>query len=367
LRSFAYACGVASLADRMDRFQRRHRVVGIPLAVIYKFFDDQSNYLAATITYYSFVAIFPLLLISSSILGFLLQGNEKLKVAVLDSTLAQFPLVGTQLGTHEGLQGSTAAVVFGGLAALYGVLGLGQAAQHAVQVAWAVPRNSRPNPFVSRLRSAVWLLLAGLAVIALATLTTLSANVQMFGSDVDRGLGWLVALVSVVLTGVILALLFRWSTDHREPLRHLLPGALLTALLWQLLQRLGRFYVGHVVQKANDVNGVFALTLGLLAIIYISANMAVIGLQVNVVLARRLYPRALLTPFTDAVELTDADRRAYAAYAQAQRHKGFEKVRVTFEPFAEEPAREPEPGDGPPGPTPEAPTQPTGDLRTGGV
>jgi len=55
-----------------------------------------------------------------------------------------------------------------------------------------------------------------------------------------------------------------------------------------------------------------------------------VGLEINVVLTRRLFPRSLLTPFTDAVELTEADRRAYADYAKAQRHKGFERVRVTF-------------------------------------
>ena len=49
--------------------------VGFPLAVVYKFFDDQGNYLAAMLTYYAFVAIFPLLLIASSVLGFVLQGN----------------------------------------------------------------------------------------------------------------------------------------------------------------------------------------------------------------------------------------------------------------------------------------------------
>ena len=35
----------------------------------YKFFDDQSNYLAATVTYYAFAAIFRLL-ISSQVFGF---------------------------------------------------------------------------------------------------------------------------------------------------------------------------------------------------------------------------------------------------------------------------------------------------------
>jgi len=334
---------VASLADRVDGFQRRHRVIGFPLAVIYKFFDDQSNYLAATITYYTFVAIFPLLLISSQVLGFLLQGNEKLKTAVLDSALSQFPIVGTALGTPNGLQGSIAAVTFATVAALYGILGLGQAAQHSVQVAWAVPRNSRPNPFISRLRSAILLLLSGLAVIVLATLTSVAGNVEMFGTGVDRGIKWLVLVAAVMLTALVLAMMVRWSTDpaHREPLRYLLPGSLLTAVMWQFLQRLGSVYVKHVVARASDLNALFAVTLGLIALIYIAANMAMIGLQINVVLIRHLYPRALLTPFTDAVELTDADRRAYAAYAKAQRHKGFEKVRVTFEKD-EEPVDTPE-------------------------
>ena len=55
-----------------------------------------------------------------------------------------------------------------------------------------------------------------------------------------------------------------------------------------------------------------------------------------------MYPRALLTPFTDAVDLTDADIRAYADYAKAQRHKGFQRVRVTFARPGQEDA---EPGD----------------------
>jgi membrane protein len=95
-----------ALVDRVDDFQRRHPVVGFPLAVSYKFFDDQGNYLAATVTYYGFIAIFPLLLIASSVLGLLLRGNAELRQAVLTSALSQFPIVGTQLGAPQGLQGS---------------------------------------------------------------------------------------------------------------------------------------------------------------------------------------------------------------------------------------------------------------------
>ena len=64
-----------SVVRDVDRFQRRHPVVGFPLAVIYKYFDDQGPFLAAIISFYAFIAIFPLLLISTSILGFFLQDD----------------------------------------------------------------------------------------------------------------------------------------------------------------------------------------------------------------------------------------------------------------------------------------------------
>jgi uncharacterized BrkB/YihY/UPF0761 family membrane protein len=124
--------------------------------------------------------------------------------------------------------------------------------------------------------------------------------------------------------------MMRLATAQRERFREVIPGGLVIAVLWQLLQWVGGAYVSRVVARANDLNAVFALVLGLVALIYVAAVMAVIGLEINVVLARRLWPRALMAPFTDDVDLTDADRRAYADYAKAQRHKGFQRVRVSF-------------------------------------
>jgi len=37
--------------------------------VLYKFVDDQGSYLAAQITYYGFLSLFPLLLLLTSVLG----------------------------------------------------------------------------------------------------------------------------------------------------------------------------------------------------------------------------------------------------------------------------------------------------------
>lgn len=325
-----YRVTMHPVLGRVDEFQRRHPVAGFPLAVFYKFVDDQGNYLAAVVTYYAFVAIFPLLLIASSVLGFVLQGNEQLKNQLLTSALSQFPIVGTQLGRPGGLQGSTSAVVIGSLTALYGVLGLGLAAQNTVNVVWAVPRNSRLNPFVSRLSGLLLLALAGLTVLAVTVLTSLVSHVEIFGSQANREIGWLLTLASVAVNAVVLAVMMRLATTRHHSFTTSLPGAVTVALLWQLLQSLGGAYVGRVIARASEMNGVFAIVLGLLALIYLAAVAAVLGLEVNVVLTRRLFPRALLTPFTDAVELTVADRRAYADYAKAQRHKGFERVRVTF-------------------------------------
>jgi membrane protein len=324
--------------DRVDAFQRRHRFLGFPLAVVYKFFDDQGGYLAAVLTYYAFVAIFPVLLIASSVLGFVLQGYPELQKDILNSALAQFPIVGDQLGRPEGLQGSTSAVVVGSLTALYGVVGLGQAAHNAVNVTWAIPRNSRLNPIVSRLRSLVWLVLAGLALVVVAVLTSLSGHLDVFSVDIGAEVRWAAVLATVLLNTAVLAAMLRLSTPQDERWRDVLPGAATVAVLWQALQVLGGVYVEHVIGKATQMNAVFATVLGLVALLYIATVIAMFGLEINVVLAKRLYPRALLTPFTDAVQLTDADERVYREYALAQRHKGFERIRVSFDGRTEDQA-----------------------------
>ena len=111
----------------------------------------------------------------------------------------------------------------------------------------------------------------------------------------------------------------------------MLPGAILAAILWQLMQLFGTGLRGHVVKDSTLTYGVFALVLGLLGWTFLVALGVVLSVELNVVRSKRLYPRALLTPFTDDVDLTPADRQAYADAARAQRHKGFEDVAVTFE------------------------------------
>jgi membrane protein len=317
------------VADKLDRLQRRHKAAGFPIAVIYKYIDDSGPYLAALITYYAFVSLFPLLLLFATILGHVLAGNPELQQRLINSALSQFPVVGDQLGRPRELSGGATGVVVGVLGSLYGGLGVAQAVQHMMNTAWSVPRNSRPNPFLARGRSLLLLGTAGLAVLGTTALSTIgSGNAGSLGTALR-----IAALVgSVAVNAVVFVFAFRLATTRHLTVGQVAPGALTAAVLWQLLQTFGVGYVGHVVRTASATNSVFALVLGLLAFLYLAAVIGVLCVEINVVHVDRLHPRALLTPFTDDVELTAGDRRSYTDLAKAQRSKGFETVHVTFDP-----------------------------------
>lgn len=316
----------------VDGFQRRHPVLGFPLAVVYKYFDDQGPYLASALTYYAFIAIFPLMLLGTSILGLILRGEPQWQEQILNSALSQFPIIGDELGRPEGLQGSVAGVAIGALAALYGAMGLGQALQNTQHVAWSVPRNSRPNPLYARLKTLVLLLTAGFSLVAVSVVATVASTTDAFTDVLGEGLQVFLPALTVLVVGTFLTMLFRFAATGQHSFLRAAPGGYALAVMWQLLQLGGAAYVDRVLVDTSSMTKTFGLVLGLIGFLWLGAVMAVLAMEVNVVLARRLWPRALLTPFTDNVELTDADRRAYALYAAMQRHKGFEKVSVTWDP-----------------------------------
>ena len=328
------------LAERVDRFQRRHPAAGYPLAVVYKFADDQGSYLTAMITYYAFLSLFPLLLVLISVLGFLLHDDPSVQDRVLDSAVSRVPVLGQQLVDNvHSLQGSTVAVVVGLLVGLYGSLGVVQAAQNAFNKVWAVPRAERPNPFTSRLRSLAMLVVLGIGLVVSTGLSALSSVADHVGSsDIGTGLRILFALAAIVLNVALLVFAFRLLTARPVGTVGVLPGAVTAAVLWQILQSGGTYYFGSTLRHSSATYGLFGVVLGLLAFLYLSALAVILGAELNSVLARRLWPRSLLTPFTDDVQLTSGDRKAYASYAQTEQHKGFETVDVDFDqPSPDEP------------------------------
>ena len=77
--------------------------------------------------------------------------------------------------------------------------------------------------------------------------------------------------------------------------RELLPGVIVAAVFWQLLQHLGGFYVDHALKHTGPLYGVFALVLGLLAWLYLGAQLTIFAAEINVVRVRRLWPRSFFS------------------------------------------------------------------------
>jgi membrane protein len=317
-----------AITQRLDRLQQRHPGAGFPLAVLYKYIDDSGGYLAALIAYYGFVSLFPLLLLASTVLSFALSGNAHLQHEILGSAMRQLPVVGTQLGDPKHLGGGVVGLVVGVLGSLYGGLGVAQAMQYAMNTAWRVPRNDRPNPFAARGRSLLLLATVGVAVLVTTLLSVFGASGAGSFGPVLRAV---TLVASVIVNAVAFTFAFRIAAARDLSIGDVAPGAITAAIVWQLLQSFGVLYVTHVVNGASDTNSVFAFVLGLLAFLYLTSVVIVMCVEVNVVRVDVLHPRSLLTPFTDNVRLTPGDRQAYADQATAQRSKGFEDVHVHFD------------------------------------
>lgn len=318
------------LAKRLDRAQRRRRWFGIPVAVVFKYADDHGPYLAALITYYGFLALFPLLLLLTSVLGFVLQNEPELTERILDTAISQFPVLGSQLGTSTGLQGSGLAVVVGAVIALWGAIRACQATLHMMDVCWAVPRSERPDPLRSPLRSLPLLAFAALMLVGTTLASVLAGNAEAYGLQLRTVTQVLTTVLGFLVGVAVFLLAMRLTPSYPVGWRQALPGALVAGLGWQLLQWFGTAYFAQIA-RANDAYGIFGVVLGLVGFIYLTATIVVLSVELNVVLAKRLYPRALWAPFSDREPLTSADEKALGDVSRATRVKDYEEVDVTFE------------------------------------
>ncbi|HEY1834558.1 MAG TPA: YihY/virulence factor BrkB family protein [Solirubrobacteraceae bacterium] len=314
-----------SIGDRLralDRRQQRSRRVSFLAAVIKKFGDDGAGQLAALIAYYGFLSLFPLLLVFVTVLGFVLQGDPSAQESVLHSTLSQFPIIGAQLQRNiHSLDGNGVSLAIGLVGSLLAGLGITGATQNAFNEVWDVPRRHRPNFLKTRLRGLG--LLGLLGVLAIVS-TVVAGFVTAGGHSVP-------AIVVGVVVAYLLNLLlffsaFRLLTASDIETRDLVPGVLLAALLWQILQHIGGYYVDHAVRHAKETSGLFAFVLGLLAWLYLGGQVTLLAAEVNVVRARRLWPRSF---FGD--ELLDADKRVLEASAEVEERHARENVEVDFD------------------------------------
>jgi membrane protein len=312
-----------SLAGRLrvlDRRQQQSPRLSFIAAVLKKFTDDQGGQLAALIAYFGFVSLFPLLLVLVTVLGFVLQGDPREQQRILDGALGQFPLVRDQLKLHS-LTGSGVALAIGVVGSLLAGVGVTGATQNAFNRIWSVPFRDRPNFLYARLR--------GLGMLAiLGTLSIISTTAAGFVGSGSHAAPAVAAgiVVAFVLNLALFMAAFKLLTAVEVSGGDLLPGVIFAAVGWQLLQHLGGFYIDHELKRTGPLYGVFALVLGLLAWLYLGAQLTIFAAEINVVRVRRLWPRSF---FSDP--LLDADKRALTASAAVDERVEEENIEVDFD------------------------------------
>lgn len=312
-----------SVTDRLealDRRQQKTRGLRLLAAVFKKFSDDQAGQLAALISYYAFVSLFPLLLVFVTILGFVLQGDPDEQKKVLDGTLGQFPIIKDQLKLQP-LTGSTTALVIGIVLSLLAGMGITNAAQHAFNRIWAVPFKRRPDFIHARVRGLVILAIFG-------TLMIISTVAAGFVGAASHGASTVIAGVAVafVVNLILFMAAFKLLTALELTWRELLPGVIVAAVCWQLLQHLGGYYLEHELKRTGPLYGIFALVLGLLAWLYFGAQLTIFAAEINVVRVRRLWPRSFFS-----APLLEADKRALTSSAEVEERVEQENVEVRFD------------------------------------
>ncbi|MGH8834476.1 MAG: YihY/virulence factor BrkB family protein [Actinomycetes bacterium] len=317
--------GVVTRIERalrnVDRFQQRHSLLGFPVGVVKKFGDDEAGRHAALLAYYGFVSLFPLMLVFVTLLGYALANNPELQQQLVDTVIARFPGFGPQLeASIATIGGSSIGLVVGILGALWGGRGITESAQNAMNAVWNVPRTDRPNWW--------WRLARGLGALMLVVVAVFAATaLAQLGAAGGGVIGRLPLVGSLLLNLLLLTALSQVLSAAWLPWRWLLPGAAIGAVGWSVLQATAALIITRQLERANLVYGAFAIVLVLLSWLYLSAQLFLYAAEVNVVLARRLWPRSLLQP-----PLTDADRRVLSALAEAERRRAEQTIQVRFTP-----------------------------------
>ena len=320
---------------KVDATQKRYTPTAFVFGVTKKYGDDNGGVLAGNLTHSAFLSLFPLLLILTTILGLVASLNEAFRTDVLNAVAGQVPLIGNQLThVHELRRSSIIGLIVGFVGLVWGATGLAQAGLFTMEQVWNLPGPARPG-FVQRLgRAGLFLCLLGGGVIVttgLAALTTYLHNGLAFKLPLE-------VVTAAFNAGMYLGG-FRALTPKGVPTRKLLPGAITGGIGWTILQVLGTYLVHHFLHS-DSVYGVFGTVLGLLAWITLAVEITVYSAEINVVLARRLWPRSIVQP-----PLTEADRASMALQALQNQRRPEQHVAVTFDdrqPDAETPAGTPQ-------------------------
>jgi len=295
----------ASWLDEIDQVQRRHPVLAFPHAVVKRYHEDHGGWLGSLIAYYGFFSLFPLLVVFVTVATWVLDDHPERLRQLLESVWSRFPFAAAALESAveqevHARSGKGWIVAVGLLVVLWGGVGVVRVTQDAINTIWGVARYERPRFFAKLARGLLILSLlgVGLAVTALVAGLTITDQLPLGGVV-------LIAVANVVVASAIATAVYRVIIAEPVTLHDVLPGAVIVGAGAYALTLVAGLYVSRVVARLTSIYGPFATTIGLLAYVSLLVQLFVLATEVNVVRARRLWPRSLT-----GRDLTEVDQRA---------------------------------------------------------
>jgi len=297
------------LQARIDGFQRRHRTTGFTYAVGKRYAEDRGHWIASLISYYGFFSLYPAVIVLVSVSTVLFRDRPETLQHVLEALWSKVPFADAGAAQAE-VQRRIAAFSANGwvlvislLVTLWGGLGVVRVLQDGVNTIWGVARFRRPG-FVRKIVRAV-------ALLGLLALDLVGATV-VAGLTVAADLPWggvvLAPVASTCLSIGIVIAVYHLAIATPVDTRTLLPGAVIIGIGTYIVTVVGGLYVKNVVARMSGLYGPFASTIGLLAYVSLIVQVFVIGTEVNLVRAKRLWPRSMTRvlhePDRLAMELT---------------------------------------------------------------
>jgi YihY family inner membrane protein len=298
-------------------------VVGAAVGTIRKYADDRGTAFANLVTFQIFLGMLPLLVVVLTVFHEILERREDIADAVLESTLAQFPVIGDQLEQDlSTLAASGPWVVVSILGLLWTASGIYHGMQLAMNQVWNVEGVGRQG-FVSR---HVRALLLFVLVIA-AAIGTAFFDVATFLLWLPTPIiGVVAALIQALISAVLLLGILRLTVAPEVPWTRLVPAAVMAGLFWQLLQRVGAWIVTDQLVEARNLYGGIGFVVVTLLWINLLARSVVFANEWAVVSWYQLWPRRIAQP-----PLTEADRVVLERLVRNERRRPEEHVEVWFD------------------------------------
>jgi membrane protein len=270
-------------SDPVMKLRDRHVAVDVFVDTLDGWRRHISGRNAWVLAFFGFLSIFPLLLAATTILGFVLEGNEDLRERIIDSALADIPVLGQQLEADpESLNGSWWALIIGLGGALWSATKAFVALQGAQDDIWEIHVDHRDAVHEQRGKALLGMVFIGVAQVGSVAITML---VNAAGLPIGGRLALLAATVAINIS--VLAAMFRYLTAAEPTWRDVWPGAVIAGVLYTALQYFGTGIVREITQNASDTYGQFALVLGLVTWLSLLSIAALMSCEFNAALVRR--------------------------------------------------------------------------------